>query len=76
MRTNLVKSVLFSEEMAELMKLFRNGMIINAEVIDELIKLAEEMRKARDEGNSIGLNDEELVFYDAITKPENIKDFT
>lgn len=75
MRTNLVKSELFSEKMAELMKLFRNGMISNAEVIDELVKLAEEMRKARDEGNSLGLNAEELAFYDAITKPENIRDF-
>ena len=70
-----MKSELFSEKMAELMKLFRNGMISNAEVIDELVKLAEEMRKARDEGNSLGLNAEELAFYDAITKPENIKDF-
>jgi type I restriction enzyme R subunit len=33
------------------------------------------MRKAREEGNSLGLNAEELAFYDAITKPENIKDF-
>ena len=61
MCTNLVKSVLFSEKMAELMKLFRNGMITNAEVTDEL--MAEEMRKARDEGNSLGLNAEELALY-------------
>lgn len=74
-RTNLVKSELFSEKMDKLMKLYRNGLITNAEVIEELLKLAEEMRKANEEGNELGLNAEELAFYDAITKPENIKDF-
>ena len=74
-RTNLVKSELFSERMEKLMKKYRNGLITNAEVIEELIKLAEEMRKAKDEGNNLGLNAEELAFYDAITRPENIKDF-
>lgn len=75
MRTNLVKSELFSEKMDKLMRMFHNGLINNAEVIEELIKLAEEMRKAKEEGNELGLNAEELAFYDAITKPENIKDF-
>ena len=76
MRTNLVKSELFfSEKMDKLMNMYRNGLITNAEVIQELIRLAEEMRKAQEEGNSLGLNAEELAFYDAITKPENIKDF-
>jgi len=74
-RTNLVKSEMFSEKMKKLMKKYRNGLISNAEVVVELIKLADEMRKLRDEGNSLGLNTEELAFYDAITKPENIKDF-
>lgn len=75
MRTNLVKSELFSEKMDKLMKAFNNGLITNAEVIEELIKLAEEMRKAKEEGNSLGLSAEELAFYDAITKPQNIRDF-
>jgi type I restriction enzyme R subunit len=75
MRTNLAKSELFSEKMDKLMKAYRNGLITNAEVIQELIRLAEEMRTAQEEGNSLGLNAEELAFYDAITKPENIKDF-
>lgn len=74
-RTNLVKSELFSEKMEKLMKKYRNGLITNTEVVEELLKLAEEMRKARNEGNVLGLNAEELAFYDAITKPENIKDF-
>ncbi|MCK4812405.1 MAG: DUF3387 domain-containing protein, partial [Candidatus Marinimicrobia bacterium] len=74
-RTNLVKSQLFSEKMEELMRRYRNSLITNAEVIEELMKMADEMRKATEEGNELGLSNEELAFYDAITKPENIKDF-
>lgn len=74
-RTNLVKSELFSEKMKKLMKKYRNGLITNTEVVEELLKLAEEIRKAKDEGSDLGLNSEELAFYDAITRPENIKDF-
>jgi len=40
-----------------------------------LLRLAEEMRKAKDEGSDLGLSMEEQAFYDAITRPENIKDF-
>ncbi len=74
-RTNLVKSELFSEKMEKLMKKYRNGLITNAEVVEELLRLAEEMRKAKDEGSDLGLSMEEQAFYDAITRPENIKDF-
>ena len=74
-RTNLVKSQLFSEKMEELMRKYRNSLITNAEVIEELMKMADEIRRAHKEGNELGLTEEEMAFYDAITKPENIKDF-
>jgi type I restriction enzyme R subunit len=74
-RTNLVKSQLFSEKMEELMRKYRNALITNAEVIEELLKMAGEIRQAHEDGNELGLSDEEQAFYDAITKPENIKDF-
>jgi len=74
-RTNLVKSQLFSEKMEELMRQYRNSLITNAEVIEELMKMAGEIREAHEEGNELGLTAEEVAFYDAITKPENIKDF-
>lgn len=45
------------------------------EVIQELLKLAKEMLHANEEGNKLGLTDEELAFYDALTKPEAVKDF-
>lgn len=74
-RTNLVKSELFSKMLEDVMKRYRNGQISNAEVIEQLVKIADDITKAHKEGNDMGLSIEELAFYDAISKPENISDF-
>jgi type I restriction enzyme R subunit len=74
-RTNLVKSEKFSDRMARCMKTYLNGMLTNEEVIAELMKMAKEMATANAEGDAMGLNDEELAFYDALTKPDAVKDF-
>ena len=74
-RTNLVKSEAFSELIQQTLNRYLNGMLTNEEVIQELLKLAKEMMHASEEGNLLGLNDEELAFYDALTKPEAVKDF-
>lgn len=58
-----------------LMNSYYNGLITNEEVITELLKTAEEIAKMQKEGESLGLTDEELAFYDALTKPQAIKDF-
>lgn len=74
-RTNLVKAEKFSEKITMLMNFYYNGLITNEEVITELLKTAEEIAKMQKEGESLGLTDEELAFYDALTKPQAIKDF-
>lgn len=74
-RTNLVKSEKFSELVQQTLNRYLNGMLTNEEVIQELLKLAKEMLHASDEGNKLGLTEEELAFYDALTKPEAVKDF-
>lgn len=73
-RTNLVKSEKFSEKLATAMKMYLNGMLSNEQVISELMKMAKEMASAQEQGDALGLTDEELAFYDAITKPEAIRD--
>jgi type I restriction enzyme R subunit len=73
--TNLVKSQKFSEMLSRSMKAYINGMLSNEEVIAELIKMAKDMANAHAEGGALGLNDEELAFYDALTHPEAVKDF-
>jgi type I restriction enzyme R subunit len=74
-RTNLVKSEKFSEMLSRAMKAYLNGMISNEEVIAELIKMAKDMANAHAEGDALGLTDEELAFYDALTDPQAVKDF-
>ncbi len=74
-RTNIVKADKFSERIQRIMNQYLNAMITNQDVIDELLKLAKEIQQSREQGNELGLSDEELAFYDALTKPEAIKDF-
>ena len=74
-RTNLVKSEKFSEMLSHAMKAYLNGMLSNEEVIAELMKMAKDMANAHAEGDALGLSDEELAFYDALTRPEAVKDF-
>lgn len=74
-RTNVVKSEKFSEIMQMAMNRYLNGMLTNEQVIEELLRLAEEIRNAKKEGDDMGLTADELAFYDALTKPQAIKDF-
>ena len=57
------------------MNSYYNGLITNEEVIKELLKTAQEITELYNNGKKLGLTQEELAFYDALTKPENIKDF-
>nr|WP_302696834.1 type I restriction endonuclease subunit R [uncultured Ruminococcus sp.] len=74
-RTNVVKSEKFSEIMQRAMNQYLNGMLTNEEVIEEMMKLAKQIKEAGEEGKSLGLTADELAFYDALTKPQAIKDF-
>ena len=74
-RTNVVKSEKFSEKIAKLMNAYYNGLITNEEVIKELLEAAQEIANLHKEGEQLGLTTEELAFYDALTKPQAIKDF-
>lgn len=74
-RTNLVKAQKFSDMLNRSMHSYLNGMLTNEEVIEELMKMAQDMASANRKGNSLGLTDEELAFYDALTRPEAVKDF-
>lgn len=74
-RTNIVKSEKFSEIMQRSINAYLNGMLTNEEVIEEMLKLAKQIAAGQKEGNKLGLNADELAFYDALTKPQAIKDF-
>ena len=74
-RTNVVKSEKFSEIIQAALNRYINGLITNAEVIEELVKMAKQIAEAQKAGEELGLSTEELAFYDALTKPQAVKDF-
>lgn len=57
------------------MNKYLNGLLTNEEVIQELLNIAKQIAAAKKEGDSLGLTADELAFYDALTKPQAIKDF-
>lgn len=61
--------------MQNILNSYLNGMLTNEEVIEEMLKLAKQLSQAHKEGEELGLTADELAFYDALTKPQAIKDF-
>ncbi|WP_292609876.1 type I restriction endonuclease subunit R [Methanobrevibacter sp. UBA188] len=72
---DLVKSEEFSIMFQRIKEQYIKNHLTNIEVINELIEMAKLIRKSHEEGNDLGLTDEELAFYHAISLPENIHDF-
>ena len=65
-RKNVVQSRSFAEMLERTLARYRNRAIETAQVIEELIGLAKEMREADRRGEDLGLSDDELAFYDAL----------
>jgi len=65
-RTNVVQARSFTALLEDALKRYTNRTIDAAEVIQELIRLAQEMREASRRGEQLGLTEEELAFYDAL----------
>lgn len=63
---NLVQGKKFSEMLAEAVKRYQNGLITSAQIIEELIKLAKDIREADKRGEQMNLRVDELAFYDAL----------
>jgi len=73
-RTNIVQSLKFSEMMNKALSNYLKGLLTNEEVIAELLRIAEEIRKSEEDGNELGLTVEEKAFYDALSSPEGVRD--
>ena len=72
--TNVVQSQKFSELMNLALSNYLKGMLTNEEVIEELLKMAAEIKQSEEEGNELGLTAEEKAFYDALSSPEGIRE--
>jgi type I restriction enzyme, R subunit len=65
-RTNLVLSRSFSEMLQQTLKRYQNHAIEAAQVISELIEMAKQFEQANHRGERLGLNGDEMAFYDAL----------
>ena len=65
-RKNVVQARSFSEMLERTLRRYQNRAIEAAQVIEELIELAKDMREANARGERLGLSEEELAFYDAL----------
>ncbi len=65
-RKNVVQARSFAEMLEQTLRRYQNRAIEAAQVIEELIELAKEMREANERGERLGLSEDELAFYDAL----------
>ena len=65
-RKNVVQARSFSEMLEQTLRRYQNRAIEAAQVLEELIELAKDMRQANERGEELGLSDDELAFYDAL----------
>ena len=65
-RKNVVQARSFSEMLEQTLRRYQNRAIEAAQVIEELIRLAKDMREANARGEKLGLTEDELAFYDAL----------
>jgi type I restriction enzyme R subunit len=70
-KANIVQTRAFSERLEDAVARYHANAITTAEVLQELIQLAKDIRAARQRGEESGLSDEEIAFYDALAENES-----
>lgn len=65
----------YSELMRGMVNSYLNGQLTNAEVFEEMLKMAKEMLSENQKAKELGLPDEEFAFYEALTQPQAIADY-
>src|SRR5690625_6164876 len=69
-RTNVVESRAFTERLEDAIARYHANAITTAEVLQELIQLAKDLRAARERGEANGMTNEEIAFYDALAEKD------
>ena len=70
-KANVVQTKAFSERLEDAVARYHANAITTAEVLQELIQLAKDIRAARQRGEESGLSEEEVAFYDALAENES-----
>lgn len=73
-KKNIVVSEKFSDKLQKAMNSYRNKALTSIEIMDELIKMAKELMETGKEGDALGLSEDEIAFYDALTRDEKVKE--
>lgn len=73
-RKNFIQSKKFSEMLENAIRKYQNNLLTTAQVIDELIMLAKDIRESGKRGQKLSLNEDELAFYDALISNESAKE--
>ncbi len=73
MRKNVVQARSFAEMLEQTVRKYQNRAIEAAQVIEELIQLAKSIKNAETRGEELGLNDDEVAFYDALAENESAR---
>lgn len=74
-RKNLTQADKFSEMLDARLAQYLQGLLSNEEVIQELLKMARELKAHAEQASELGLTEEEQAFYDALTRPRAVRDF-
>ena len=73
-KKNVIQSRSFAKMLEQSVKKYQNRAIEAAEIIQELIELARELRESEQRGDSLGLTEEEVAFYDALADNGSVRD--
>ena len=74
MKKNLIQSKKLSEMLEEAIRKYQNNLLTTAQVIEELIRMARDIRESDKRGGQLNLSDEELAFYDALANNQSAID--
>lgn len=74
MKTNATVSKRFSEMLGNSINKYNSRSIETSKVIEELIQLAKDIKQEQQRGNELGLNSDEIAFYDALASHETAKE--
>jgi type I restriction enzyme, R subunit len=72
-KRNVTQSKAFSQRLEEAIVRYHANAITTAQVLEELIRLAKDIRAARARGEELGLSPEEIAFYDALAENESAR---
>ena len=74
LRKNFIQSRKLSEILENSIRKYQNNLLTAAQVIEELVNLAKDIRESDKRGESLNLTDDELAFYDALANNNSAKE--